>query len=151
MKLKKAVIVDWQGTLVDVSGIRHLVENPEGKKNFPEFHRQTGNCPPIQKTLDEVKRAAMDGAFVAVFTGCSDDFSDVFHGWLARHGVPWNVTSMRAAGDFRKDVVVKREMLAWLIEHGYNAVRAWDDNPNVITLWESFDIPTTVVPGWTGS
>lgn len=149
--MKKAVIFDWQGTLVDVSPIRYLVENTD-KKNFPEFHRQTGNCFPIKETLEAVKRAAMDGKFVAIFTGCSDDFQDVFHGWLSRYGVHWDMVMMREAGDFRKDVAVKREMLEYLRAHGHNVVHAWDDNPNVVReVWEAEGVPTTVVPGWTAS
>lgn len=150
MSKHKAVIFDWQGTLVDVSSIRYLVENTD-KKNFPEFHRQTGNCPPIEETLYAVKRAALDGKFIAIFTGCSYDFQDVFLHWLSRHGVHWDLTGMRAAGDFRRDVEVKREMLAYLTEHDYEIEHAWDDNPNVIELWQSEGIPTTVVPGWTAS
>lgn len=150
MNTRKTVIFDWQGTLVDVSSIRHLVENTD-KKNFPEFHRQTGNCPPIQETLEAVKRAAMDGKFVAVLTGCSENFEQVFFEWGAKHGVHWDMLLMRAAGDFRKDVVIKKEMLDFLRSHGHEIEHAWDDNPNIIQLWQDESIPVTVVPGWSAS
>ena len=44
-----AVIVDIDGTLVDVSSVRHHVAGP-GKRNFDAFHRESADCPPIAMT-----------------------------------------------------------------------------------------------------
>jgi hypothetical protein len=150
MNGQETVIFDWQGTLVDVRGIRHLVENTD-KKNFPEFHRQTGLCPPIEDTVEAAKRAAFDDKFIVIMTGCSDDFQGVLANWLGEHGVPFNMIMMRKAGDWRRDVVIKREMLEWLREHGHDVVHAHDDNPNIVALWNEENIPVTVVPGWGAS
>lgn len=149
--MKEAVIFDWQGTLVDVSGIRHLVESG-GYRNFPEFHRQTGNCPPIQDTVRALWNAIQDDDKVIVLmTGCTDDFRDVLTSWMMRNDVMTHAVLMRRAGDYRADVAVKLDMLTWVREQGFTVVHAWDDNPNVLKLWQDEGIPTTVVPGWTGS
>ena len=58
---------------------------------------------------------------------------------------------MRGPADFRKDVIVKQEMLESINCDGYNLIEAWDDNPNIIQLWESNGIPTVLVPGWNKS
>lgn len=146
--IKNVEIFDWQGTLVDVSGIRHLVET-DGPKNFPEFHRRTGDCPAMPGTVQGLWNAIHDeNTVVAILTGCTDDFRDVLDAWMIRNDVVAHVVRMRRAGDFRRDVEVKREMLQWLRDRGLNPTRAWDDNPNVAALWESEGIDTTVVPGW---
>jgi phosphoglycolate phosphatase-like HAD superfamily hydrolase len=49
--------------------------------------------------------------------------------------------------DGRPDVEVKREILAQ-VRQRYDVVRAWDDNPHVVALWESEGVPVTLVPGW---
>lgn len=148
--MKEAVIFDWQGTLVDVRGIRHLVENTT-KRNFPEFHRQTGNCPPIDGTTRGLWNAVQDDdKIVIIMTGCTDDFREVLTAWMMRHDVMAHAVLMRRAGDYRMDIEVKAEMLAWVREQGITVTHAWDDNPNVLALWEREGIPTTVVPGWNG-
>jgi hypothetical protein len=67
--------------------------------------------------------------------------------WLARHGILWHELHHRRDDDQRVDSEVKREILADLRTR-YTITAAWDDNPNVIALWESEGIPVTVVPGW---
>jgi Holliday junction resolvase len=56
---------------------------------------------------------------------------------------------MRRKGDYRKDGIIKRELLGEMRADGFNVVRAWDDNPAVVAVWESEGIEVTVVPGWT--
>jgi hypothetical protein len=57
---------------------------------------------------------------------------------------------MRPDGDFRPDGVVKREIHSKIVEDGYNVVRAWDDNPFVIEVWNDLGIPVTRVGSWDG-
>lgn len=147
--MKDVVIFDWQGTLVNVSGIRHLVVDT-AKKNFAEFHLQTGNCPPIESTVRGVWDAVRDDKIVIVMSGCPDNFRETLAFWMMRHDVVANAVLMRRAGDWRKDVVIKAEMLAWVREQGFKVTHAWDDNPNILRLWADENIPTTVVPGWVG-
>lgn len=49
-----ALLVDLDGTLVDVSGIRHFVEG--GKRDFDSFHLESVNCPPNWNVLEAVKK-----------------------------------------------------------------------------------------------
>jgi hypothetical protein len=48
----------------------------------------------------------------------------------------------------RADVLVKHDIYR-SIALRWDVVRAHDDNPNVIALWEHLGIPVNVVPGWT--
>lgn len=147
--MRDAVIVDCDGTLVEVSGILDYLEPPN--RNFHKFHRESVNCPPKSWVVDEVVDAYNDGLAILIVTARVQRYWPETQFWLRHHlPVPYENIYMRADGDFRPDGVVKLEILDKIREDGYNVVRAWDDNPQVIKVWESQGIPVTVVPGWAG-
>ena len=152
---KDAAIVDVDGTLVDVSSIRHHVipvdENGNYKsRNFDKFHRRAIDCPPIEESLAKVKSWHYDeGLDILIVTARSQRYGRMTAFWLAMHEVPSTVMIMRREGDMRKDNLVKRDILKHNILPEWNPVRALDDNPHVVELWEEFEIPTIVVPGFT--
>jgi hypothetical protein len=55
--------------------------------------------------------------------------------WLDRHGLPWEALYMRAAGDHRKDSVVKRELFDAHVAGRYNVAFVIDDRPQVVRMW----------------
>lgn len=149
LTMTEAVIFDMQGTLCDVSSIRHLVEN--GKPDFDAFHVATGACPPIQWVVEDARQAQAANKIVIVMTGMNEKFRDLVVAWLTRHEVPFNLLMMRPNRDFRKDFVVKAERLHEARLRGFVVTHAWDDNPQIVDLWKRENIPVTVVPGWTGT
>jgi hypothetical protein len=144
VKLPEASLFDCDGSLVDVSGIRHLLDGPG---RFDAFHRASIDCPPHQWVVDAAKAEHAAGRAVLVVTARSARYRNVTAMWLAIHDVPSVSMFMRADKDNRPDFEVKAEILA-KIRKRYRVVHVWDDNPNVIRLWESENIPVTVVPGW---
>lgn len=143
-----AIIVDVDGTLVDVSGIRHHVDpSNDGKRDFHAFHRDSIDCPPVAWVVDLVREYDRKGYPIVIVTGRSRKYERLTAMWLALHQVPSTEMYMRGRGDQRPDVEVKREILHGL-RHRYRIGRAIDDNPAIIDLWRSEDIPVTTVPGW---
>lgn len=142
---RKAVIVDVDGTLVDVTSIRHYVLNKQ--KNFDKFHQESVNCPAIQSTLDKIDEWIARGYEIIIVTARSWKYYPQTAWWLAEHEVPHSAIYMREIGDHRKDYVVKREILA-RIRQRFDVVHAIDDNPSVLRLWDEEGIETTRVPGW---
>lgn len=147
-----AVIFDMDGTLCDVSSIRHHV-NPNdpgfsGDKRFDLFHSESIDCPPNQQAIDEVERARAEGHAVVVVTARAFEWRYVTMLWLNENGVEYDELYMRKDGDFRRDFEVKADILDAMWADGYEPVRAVDDNPSVIELWESEGIETVVIPGW---
>lgn len=149
LSMTEAVIFDMQGTLCDVSSIRHLVER--AKPDFDAFHVATGDCPSFQWVVDEAKKAHVAQKVVIVMTGMNEKFRGLVVAWLHRHEVPSSLLLMRPNRDFRKDFVVKREMLEEARLRGFSVTHAWDDNPQIVELWKRENIPVTIVPGWTGT
>lgn len=138
-------IFDVDGTLCDVRGIRRYVSGPD--RNFDKFHRESVNCPPNREVVEGARAAHAAGRAVLVVTARSTLYRHHTAFWLAMHGVPSDRLFMRRAGDQRADVLVKHDIFA-RIQPRWNIVRAWDDNPNVIALWEHFHLPVRIVPGW---
>lgn len=140
-----AVIFDMDGTLCDVTGIRHLVIG--GIRNFEAFHLDSVNCPPHMHVVEAAHKARENGLAVLIVTARKAKFRNHTAMWLALNGVPSDAMLMRADHDNRKDVEVKRNILQ-RIRRTWKPVHAWDDNPSIIALWKEEGIPCTIVPGW---
>ena len=145
-----AVIFDVDGTLCNVASIRHLIKGGpvnDYRKDFDAFHREAIDCPAHGDVVEKARFYALAGFKVLIVTARSARYRNSTAFWLAMHGVPSEAMWMRADGDYRQDVEVKREILA-KIRKSFNPVHAYDDNPSIVALWQSEGIPCTVVPGW---
>lgn len=141
-----AVIADVDGTLCDVSSVRHYVLNKP--KNFDKFHQASRFCPPHQMALDWCKGYHDQGYAVIVVTGRMHDHHEVTYQWLREHmPCPFFGPFMRPHKDLRSDVEVKREIYHQLTQT-FNVKACIDDNPRIIALWEELGLSVTVVPGW---
>ncbi|MCA1839880.1 MAG: hypothetical protein LC723_06065 [Actinobacteria bacterium] len=150
---KSAIIVDMDGTLVDVSSIRHYVREalqPDGsysKKNFDDFHKASILCPAIWTTIDKVNWYWTNRYDVLIVTARSRTYDKTTKDWLYKYAVPYSELFMRDVGDQRSDRDVKADILAQ-IQEKWVVIHAIDDNPSVVSLWQDHGIDTTVVPGW---
>jgi phosphoglycolate phosphatase-like HAD superfamily hydrolase len=142
---RKARIFDIDGTLCDVSSIRHLVTG--GTRNFDAFHRESINCPPHSHVVEAARNSEAEDIAPLIVTARDARYRNVTAFWLAMHHIPSEALYMRRWGDWRPDYEVKRDILA-RIRDRYDVVEAWDDNPNVIRLWGEEGIPYVIVPGW---
>jgi FMN phosphatase YigB (HAD superfamily) len=141
----KAVIFDMDGTLCDVTTIRHHVLSR--KKNYDAFHYLSVYCPPNEWVAAAARKACEEGLYVLVVTARMDRWRLLTVNWLDHNDIPWDELHMRQDGDCRRDDIIKEEILLYL-QRRYEIVTAFDDNPSVIALWERYDINTVVVPGW---
>lgn len=138
------------GTLVDVSSVRHHVLGGKQngyKKNFDAFHLGAVNCPPIDWVVEHARLAATDGFRVIQLTARSERYRASTSWWIADNRVPSDGLYMRQNNDYRPDYVIKREIVDRLLK-SYDIVKAFDDNPSVVSLWHEYGIPCVVVPGW---
>ena len=145
IELPEAEIFDVDGTLCDVRGIRHYVIPPS--RDFHRFHVASQFCPPNHDVADRARQAKIEGRVVIVLTARMARYRMLTRRWLNAWDIPFDVLRTRKDGDFRKDAVIKREILADL-RRGFTIVRAHDDNPAVIEVWQDEGIETVIVPGW---
>ena len=146
--LPTAVIIDVDGTAVDVRRIRHYVTNRS--RNFDAFHRASVFCPAITDVRTIAYCARSLGHKVLLVTGRDSRYGGLTLDWLHKHKFPYDRLRLRDQGDVRPDVEVKRSILAELIKE-FSIVLAVDDNPAIICLWESCGIRVARVPGWDDS
>jgi hypothetical protein len=147
--MKPAVIVDVDGTLADVSGIRHYVLDDPHKKLYGKFHGASALVRPIAEVAAVTRALHAAGLTIIVLTSRREQWRHVTRRWLAKWEIPFHALGMRADHDNRRDDDVKRDLLIRM-KHLYDVdpVLAIDDNPTVIALWRSLGIPTVRVPGW---
>lgn len=143
-----AVIVDVDGTLCDVSSVRHHIATRP--KNFGAFHAGSAQCPPVAQTLAFIEAHHAAGRVIVVVTARMYQWEGLTRTWLNQHlTVPYVGPFMRGDDDLRPDVEVKRRIHEILVrDYRYRFVEAIDDNPSIVALWHELGIPTTVVPGW---
>ena len=142
-----AAIFDMDGTLVDVTGVRHYVA--QRPRNFDHFHRASRFSPPHPWVVDMARELHEGGVRVLVVTGRAAQYREVCEDWLEKYAVPYERLLTRGFRDNRPDYVVKEEILQRLLQD-YEIALAVDDNPEVISLWRRHGIPVIEVPGWPG-
>lgn len=150
--MNTAVIFDMDGTLADVSSIRHHLTTFEATKrrvikHFDRFHAESVNVPPNSHVANAAQVAKMLGHDVLIVTARKQKWRNHTAFWLAMHSIPSDALFMRGNNDDRSDYLVKKDILS-TIRQAWNPIHAWDDNPAIIQLWQEEGIPHTVVEGW---
>ncbi len=135
-----ALIVDLDGTLVDVSGIRYLVES--SSRDFEQFHRASIDCPPIQETLGYLAMYRSQGLRVLIVSARSEKYLALTNMWLALHDIQCDDLLMRNSRDSRPDIEVKTAMYHRLATK-YKILVAIDDRADLISNWSDLGIPVT--------
>jgi FMN phosphatase YigB (HAD superfamily) len=146
MSKPSAVIFDMDGTLCDVTSVRHFVLDRR-RRNYDAFHYASSFCPPIEWVATEAHNHKKAGFEILVVTARQEQWRELTTNWLDTNGIPYREIHMRASNDIRKDKLIKGEILDRLLVE-YDIKHAFDDNPSIIELWQERGIPYTHVPGW---
>lgn len=139
----RAILVDMDGTLCDVQGIRHYVECD--RPDFRSFHEASRFCPTRPEVEAEVRRAAAEGLAVVIVTARDERFERATRDFLLRHRIPYHALHMRPWGDRRRDAVVKAEILERIVREGFEPVRAIEDRLDIAQVWSAHGIEVSFV------
>lgn len=129
--LPAAVMCDIDGTLA-LTGDR-------GPYDFSHCELDLLN-EPVRHALDAFRRA--DGDVIVLLSGRSEEHRPQTESWLRRHRVPYDELWMRAAGDTRRDDVVKAELFDAHVRHRYAVRVSLDDRDRVVAVWRRMGLPT---------
>jgi uncharacterized HAD superfamily protein len=141
--MRDAVIFDMDGTLCDTSTIEHLVQGPD--KDYAAFHAASAACPANPVVVAAAKEQHALGRAALVVSSREFIWRDLTLDWLVAHEIPYDAVYLRIVGDYRKDVLIKQDILAQISADGYTVLAAWDDKPDVVALWRDHGIEVTVV------
>lgn len=139
-----AIIVDMDGTLCDVSSIRHYVTGD--RKDFRSFHEASRFCPPRPDVDGWVRAAAGAGIAVVIVTARDERFERATRDFLIRNEFQFDAVFMRPWGDTRRDSAVKNDILQRVFDAGFSPIFAIDDREDIAAVWRSHGIPCHVVP-----
>ena len=138
MEKELAIIVDVDGTLANMSGIREPFEWDKVSQDKPH-----------QDVIDLVKDLASLGKYTIIITTgrdgvCSEDTLS----WLDHHLIPYHEFFIRKAGDNRKDSIIKSEIYMDYIKPRYDVKYVIDDRNQVVDMWRSLGLRVLqVAPG----
>ena len=130
----KAIMVDIDGTVALMCGRSPYDET--------RVHEDTPNTAVI-----EAVRAMHSAGHAVIFcSGRTDGCREATEKWLAEHvAVPYEALLMRAAGDTRKDSVVKREIFDRHIRDRYDVTCVFDDREQVVAAWREIGLTVFAV------
>lgn len=146
MTRPKAIVCDLDGTLLSLDGIGY--DWALGKRtDYSEFHRLAVNAKPIVSMIKTIQGLWDDGYDIVISTAREESWKPQTMAWLEEHKVPWNALLMRPRGDLRPDREIKYAHYQEL-QCSFRVAWVYDDSPEVIKMYEGFQVPVMLVPGW---
>ena len=140
---RDAVVLDLDGALCDTSSVEHLIEDAD----FATFQEAAVGCPPDPELVEVARQQAAARRAVLIVSGREFIWHDHTLDWLVEHEIPHDAVYLRVVGDYRKDIVIKAEILQQIGADGYRVLEAWDDKPRVVEMWREKGITGHLVGG----
>ena len=124
---------DIDGTIADITHRRrYLDQEPKDWKAFKSTLDQDG---PIPHVIAAVQTLHGAGWKIVLMSGRDEASRAVTTDWLARYDVPFEALYMRPDGDYRRDDLVKDELLMTALFDGYEPTVIFDDRNQVVEMW----------------
>jgi uncharacterized HAD superfamily protein len=137
----KAIIVDIDGTLADITHRAHFVNNANGKKDWGSFNRTAHRDALKTDVAKAVDLYYAAGIPVILVTGRFQAMSDATTKWLHKHNVRYSALFMRPDGDYRSDHIIKEEIYLQQIKaRGFEVIGAFDDRDRVVEMWRKLGL-----------
>ena len=135
-----SIIVDIDGTLSNPNHRRHLVEGEN--KNWEKFFEKVGEDG-LNIWASQICNKFYNTHKVILVTGrprvskSGINVREKTLNWLQENEVAYDELYMRAEGDFRKDTVVKQEILDNCLPDPRSITMAVDDRKDIAEMWRS--------------
>ncbi|MFI6766154.1 AAA family ATPase [Streptomyces sp. NPDC050355] len=129
--LPAAVMCDIDGTLA--------IRGDRGPYDFSRCGEDLLNVS-VRDALRSFQRADQD--VIVLLSGRGEEHRRQTEEWLRRHDVPYDELWMRAAGDGRRDDVVKAELFDRHVRHRFAVRVSLDDRDRVVAVWRRMGLPT---------
>lgn len=131
--LPEAVIVDVDGTVADMTGLRRPFEWDKVEQDAPRL-----------EIIDMVHGLRSRGKKIVFLSGRDGVCEAATRRWLQTNVGHFDDFFIRTAGDQRKDTIIKEELFWANLANRYNITTAIDDRPCVVRLWHEIGIKNVV-------
>lgn len=138
MSKPKAVIVDIDGTISDVSHRLHYIEGPV--KNWDAFNQASAMDVPIEPVCQLVRHFRDLGYIILLVTGRDAEYHTITRNWLNRQQIPDDFLWMRRRGDYRNDWLVKKQVFESHIKGEFDVLMVLEDRDTVVEMWRSLGL-----------
>ena len=132
------VIWDIDGTLANCEHRIHWVRSKP--KNWPAFNRAMKDDTPHWDIVWLLRNFYSAGVMILIASGRSEDDRVVTETWLNEvakvHGM-YTKLYMRASKDYRRDDIVKSEILDQMRADGFDPTMVVDDRQQVVDMFRS--------------
>lgn len=151
---KPLYIFDLDGTLALIEHRKVMLESKAADR-WRHFYAACDKDAPNDPVIATMERLRHAGAEVWIFSGRSDEVREKTVAWLAQHTsfMTWELEgpalTMRAAGDYTADDILKRQWLdGMLVDDRRRLVATFDDRDRVVAMWRAAGVPCfQVAPG----
>ena len=154
--MKKAIIVDLDGTLSNCDHRRHFVARPriipptgtpKFKPDWDAFYAGLSAdklnewCYKILKIFYSATASDYDELYsILLVTGRPAEHMQATLDWLQQHHVPFNKLFMRPSGNTEKDCIVKQRIYQEEINGFYEVLFVIEDRQQVVDMWRSLGL-----------
>jgi len=134
---EKYIVVDLDGTLADISHRIHYVRDPADPDKKPNWNKFFDSMPydSVRNSVLHLIRDTYNDYKVVIVTGRPESHRVPTENWLNSFGIKREAVLMREIGDYRKDTIIKQEILDKYLNKDLIEV-CIDDRPSVIRMWE---------------
>lgn len=126
--------VDIDGTLANCDHRLHHVSG--GRKQWNAFFADMVSDTLYEETHEVMQALQKAGHTAIIVSARPDNYREITERWLADHNVRYTKLYMRKAEDFRKDSIVKKEILDQITAEWGKPWLAIDDRDQVCKMWK---------------
>lgn len=135
--MRKAIIVDLDGTLSNSELRVKLCTDDKGKLDFIKFYESLGTDMPNYWCRDIIK--TYEGSIILV-SGRPHKYRAKTIEWLNFHNIKFLRLMMRVDEDYRKDSIIKKEIYEYFIKDSFDIEYCIDDRQQVVDMWRDLGL-----------
>lgn len=151
--MRKAIIVDIDGTLADITHRLHFVKRPNKDRYYPAFFDAMDADAPKDNII-EIIEELLTNFDLLLLTGRPEKYRSITAEWLERHAHFIWVKAlrdnffMRPDDDFTPDHELKARIYEEKIKGKFNVVAVFDDRQSVVDMWRAKGLTCFQVDQW---
>ncbi len=137
--MKKFVIFDLDGTLINVNSITHLADSQE----WDAFHDASMDCPPFEAMVEYARHIQqLKTIGIIIVTAKSERLRARTMNWLSMQGIIPDVLLMRPNKDFRPSVELKPQLLQEQLGEDWKdqVLFTIEDRDKVVDAWRALGV-----------